>query len=465
MTSIQADLRNYDLFPRVVIEGEPVTITIRPLGQQAAFDPEIEYRILVLPRNDRDYQSVTETRTPRVTELFKKPDADGCIRVPFTFWGEQAWFFRVFLPGEKKHFLRLALYCLHEDMRGRYPFLGDLHVHSSCSDGKEAPEIVAANLRKIGYDFTVISDHRRYYGSLDAIRAYEGVKHDMEIVPGEEVHMPIGVPNIFVHSVNFGGVRSVNGLVDSNIAYTERGNDPKWFALDGKNYPAPITEEEYTRQVLEIAAAQKDRPAEVDPFTHAALLWAYDRIREAGGVAILAHPLGLDRSEWSAPEALTRHLLRTHPFDALELFGGADNAEMDGQQQARYAEIRAEGIDFPVVGSSDSHGATDCNPYRCLGQTILFARKNERRALMDAVLGKYTVAIENNSKEFRLAGSFRFVQYGRFLLDGWFPMHAELCFEEGRLMKEYVLGDPDAKAQLEALSGRCEKLMKKYFAI
>ena len=101
MTSIQADLRNYDLFPRVVIEGDPVTVTIRPLGQHAAFDPEAEYRVLVLPRNDRDYKSVTETRAPRVTELFKKPDADGCIRVPFTFRGEQVWFFRLFQPGER----------------------------------------------------------------------------------------------------------------------------------------------------------------------------------------------------------------------------------------------------------------------------------------------------------------------------------------------------------------------------
>ena len=188
--------------------------------------------------------------------------------------------------------------------------------------------------------------------------------------------MPIGIPNIFVHTVNFGGKRSVNGLVDSNIAYEERGSDPKWFALDGEQYPAPVTEEEYTRQVLEIAAEFPDLPPEIDPFTHAALVWTFRRIREAEGLSILAHPLGLDRSEWSAPEALTRQLLRTHPFDALELFGGADNAEMDEQQLFLYEEIRAEGIDFPVVGSSDSHGSTDCNPYRRLGQTILFARKN-----------------------------------------------------------------------------------------
>ena len=93
-------------------------------------------------------------------------------------------------------------------MAGRLPFRGDLHMHTCRSDGKEGPATVAANYRAKGYDFTVISDHHRYYPSLEAIEAY-GDLCDLAIIPGEEVHLPFND----VHYVNFGGTFSINALV------------------------------------------------------------------------------------------------------------------------------------------------------------------------------------------------------------------------------------------------------------
>jgi hypothetical protein len=72
--------------------------------------------------------------------------------------------------------------------------------------------------------------------------------------------------------------------------------------------------------------------------------------------------------------------------------------------------------------------------------------------------------VDRISPEYRLAGDFRFVQFGRFLKDHYFPLHDELCFEEGRLMKAYACGEAGAKEALEALQGRCGRLLEKYFA-
>ena len=461
LTSKKEYQYNYDLYPKVVIEGEPVMLTIRPLGRHAAFQPDVEYRMVVQPREDRDLlSSLTAPETPYAKEFPCKPDADGCLRFPVTFTGEGAWFIRFFEPEAEKNLAYVVLYSLHEDMRGRYPYLGEMHLHSTVSDGHQEPGIVMAALRQLGYDFTVLSDHRRYYGSLEAMQAFEGVPIDLNIVPGEECHLP----NIVVHIVNFGGTWSVNSLIDTCPAYSERGTDPKWHSLNGEMPPA-ISEDEYRRQVMEIADKLPELPPKVDRFTYAACLWIFDRIREAGGLGILAHPFWVYRHAFNVGLPLAEHLLRTHPFDAFELFGGEHAPDMDELQLYAYMKARAEGIDFPVVGSSDSHNCTDLNPIRSVGQTIVFAKENERQALIDAVKEQYSVAVDNCSKEFRLGGAFRFVSYGRFLKNEWFPLHDELCFEEGRLMREHVLGDPDAKKQLEALHGRVGKLMKKYFAI
>ena len=74
------------------------------------------------------------------------------------------------------------------------PYMGDLHVHSCRSDGREDPAIVAANYRKAGFDFMALTDHERWYPSDDMINAYKDVKlgiklfcfHDVDLVPEAE---------------------------------------------------------------------------------------------------------------------------------------------------------------------------------------------------------------------------------------------------------------------------------------
>jgi len=55
------------------------------------------------------------------------------------------------------------------------------------------------------------------------------------------------------------------------------------------------------------------------------------------------------------------------------------------------------------------------------------------------------------------------VRYARFLLEHYFPLHKELCYEEGRLMKAYVCGtQEDAAQQLSSLCGRTRKQRARY---
>ncbi len=56
------------------------------------------------------------------------------------------------------------------------------------------------------------------------------------------------------------------------------------------------------------------------------------------------------------------------------------------------------------------------------------------------------------------------VSYGIFLNRNYFPLHDELCYEEGRLMRAYIGGDERARNQLGNLKGQTHDLVKKYFA-
>ncbi|MBQ9116930.1 MAG: hypothetical protein IJY04_07890, partial [Clostridia bacterium] len=64
-----------------------------------------------------------------------------------------------------------------------------------------------------------ISDHRRFYPSLEAIEFWAG-KTDLTIVQGEEVHLP----HNDVHYVNFGSRFSIHALVKPS-SNAEAGDD------------------------------------------------------------------------------------------------------------------------------------------------------------------------------------------------------------------------------------------------
>ena len=144
----------------------------------------------------------------------------------------------------------------------------------------------------------------------------------------------------------------------------------------------------------------------------------------------------------------------------------AANYRKNGYQTIRYYEDKAKGIRFPIVGSTDSHNSLpDHSDMALMASTFVFAKENSRKSLISAIKEAYSVAVDTISAEYRLVGDFRLVKYTRFLLDEITPLHDELCFEEGRLMKAYAPGDLDAEEALRFISGRMDKFYQKYFAL
>lgn len=455
-------LNNYDIFPLVILKNKPTEIHIVPTGCRAEFEIGKEYKISINAIDGGDPEDFPATGDFKfITAVCNDK---GGFDICHTFDKEQEYFIVVF-NDEGKTIRMFPVYCVDEDMKGRYPFIGDLHMHTYLSDGRQSPEVVAANYRKYGYDFTVISDHRRYYPSLRAINAYKDVKIEMNIVPGEEVHLPpvYGKTND-VHIVNFGGEYSINAITEGSQT-EEMGEDEQYRSLYGK-CPPVLSYEDYQEKMQKLID-ECDVPEYIDKVPYAVCCWIFDEIRKANGLGIFAHPTW-KRDSFHIPEAFSDYMLEQKPFDAFEVLGGESYFEQNGFQTIKYYETMAKGVRLPIVGSTDSHSSYETNKNAFICETMVFAYENERKEIIKSIKDFYSVAIDTISDEYRIVGESRNVKYARFLLDNFFPIHDELCYEEGRLMKQYVTGTDEEKElaakELDFINGRMKKQREKYFS-
>jgi hypothetical protein len=134
-------------------------------------------------------------------------------------------------------------------------------------------------------------------------------------------------------------------------------------------------------------------------------------------------------------------------FDAFEVIGGVEQPECN-RQVALWGDLRAEGCDLPIVGSSDVHGL-----YKAFSFphhfTVCFAETNENGAIVDAVKNGLSVAVEAIGEEYGRRyfcyGSLRLVSYAQFLLRYYFPKTERLAAGEGCAMRAYAMGETSAE--------------------
>ena len=448
-------LYDYDIYPKVFLGDREQTVTVQPLGAHASVDPGTLCDIQIRKVSCDNYMAYPERACH--ADLAATVCEDGCLRFSAFFSGEGEYFIYINDRRTPERKIQISVYSLLPDMAGRYPYRGDLHLHTCRSDGKEAPATVAANYRGHGYDFMAMTDHHRYYPSLEAMNAWDGLT-DLTLVPGEEVQLPL----IDAHYINFGGSYSINALISPNHNQEKGGDDLNYRSLDGKA-PDVMSLNEFEAMIQEKA---KDIPLEneTERRSFAILQWIYSHIRAGGGLGVFPHPYWLC-PVMQMPEEYTEFVYRQGPFDAFEVLGGERYYAQNGFQTGFYYEMKAKGIDRAVVGSTDSHGSTEYNPGALICSTVVFAKENTREALVEAIRDKYSLAVDTNNCDYRLVGDFRLMKYGSFLMENYFPLHDFACRAEGYYMNRYLAGDERALEVLRAMKGQIPAMLKKYFAL
>lgn len=452
---------NYDVFPKIVPADATTVIRIRPRFRHLAFPAENKIAVSVCGvsglHTDGSYCKAARACTdPAHSELESfRLLPDGTLEITARFLGEQEHNITLDLtePGYRggdswalrsHEKLRFNVYSLREDLFKLRPWRGDFHMHSFYSDGREAPAYVAARNRELGMDFIAVTDHHRYAPSLEAMEFWKDQPVDLKIFPGEEVHLP----DNNVHIINFGGSHSINALAREN-------------------------EERYRAEVAVIEAELKKVFGDGDHFMTAASEWAFDRIREAGGVAVFCHPCW-QTDVYEINTAVTDEVFRRRKFDAFELLGGfyPDQWQSNNEQLAWCCEEWARGGRFPVVGLSDAHGTEKDSETEALAgwySTIVFSESVDFPVLGDAIRRGDCVAVQKVGLNGLpgIYGTHRLVRYAAFLWENYFPVHDEFCVEEGQLMREFLGGgiasEPARKA-LAALSGRTAAYREACFA-
>ena len=422
---------NYSVCPSVYQADVESTIFIVPNERAFLLFEGEEYLITINGVNT----DVPERKIPSHHTQYKVKASGGYLCFKHTFEDEQSH--RIVVSYGEKEIARQAVYSLREDLYNLVPLRGDLHAHSYRSDGARDPSALLGHFREQGYDFTTLSDHNRYYPGGEIDETYKDVKLGITHIQGEEVH----VPETPLHIVHVGGKSSVAQIyIDNSEEYRAQMAEYK------ANVPAAVP------------AKYADR--------YAMAKWVCDRVCEAGGLSIFAHPFWVpsDSASYNACDEFSMILLKSGMFDAFELIGGISAGE-NNRQIALWGDARAEGVNISVVGSSDVHKIKEAKSFPN-HFTVCFAKSRSEADILEAVKSGLSVAVEAQGNEYertyRAYGSFRLVSYARFLLNNYFPKLQRVCQGEGVAMGAFAMGKVD-KLMIECQVEYTESFKDVYF--
>lgn len=247
----------------------------------------------------------------------------------------------------------------------------DLHSHSTASDGLVSPSELVRRAHANGVTLFSLTDHDETRGLAEA--AATAAEVGMDFVTGVEISVSWGPETIHVVGLNIAPehesiaaglawVRGSRGRRARRIAEQLESigvRDALAGAMRHVENPDLISRSHFARFLVERGYGRdtqsvfrnylvRGKPGYV-PHEWTSLGDAIRWIRDAGGIAVVAHP---GRYKLSTAEMKTfLEEFREHGGDAIEVITGSHSAA----QYAEYAQI-ARRMDFAASRGSDWHG-------------------------------------------------------------------------------------------------------------
>ncbi|MFH1217571.1 MAG: PHP domain-containing protein [Pseudomonadota bacterium] len=247
----------------------------------------------------------------------------------------------------------------------------DLHLHSNCSDGTMTPEELVEEAHRLGISAISITDHDTIEGTAEAMEA--GKKRGVEVVSGVEISAYLD--DTPLHMLGYGFRHSDLALHEklkqvqlareernSKILYnlgqlginitpaelkkqsgTGQTGRPHIAAILMEKKIVRTMDEAFARYLRRGAAAYAER-------TRLMATDAIDMISAAGGIAVLAHPLTLDRTMLTLATVLERlHKLGIAGVEAYyPIYSVGERGKIIGLCRE---------LGLLITGGSDFHGS------------------------------------------------------------------------------------------------------------
>ena len=213
-------------------------------------------------------------------------------------------------------------------------FKGNIHTHTSESDGDADPRTVVRWYRQHDYDFLVLSDHN-HLTIIDYAEGQRRFKRPL-MVPGEELSIRLNEGTVPVHINGIGINRMVEPIDADDVVSTLQAN--------------------------------------------------VDAIHQAGGIASINHP----NYQWAFDDQALKQVVGAN---LLEIFNGVHVANVEGapgrpSYEQIWDRVLSAGRAIFGVASDDSHNYSDfgqdqANPGR--GWVVVRAEVLSSKAIVDAM--------------------------------------------------------------------------------
>lgn len=250
----------------------------------------------------------------------------------------------------------------------------DLHSHSDCSDGVLTPELVAARAKKNGVGAWALTDHDTVKGTPSARAA--ALELGLHYVSGVEISVTWAKQTIHIVGLQIDETEStlVQGLTDTRAGRMLRARDMATQltaagipgslegALQYVTNPESISRTHFARHLVASGICPdissvfrnyliKGKPGYV-PHRWATLQNAITWIRNAGGIAVVAHP-GRYKLDAIALDAFLSEF-KELGGSAIEVVTGSHTVD----QYQQYAKI-AQHYGLLASRGSDFHSSTE----------------------------------------------------------------------------------------------------------
>ncbi len=243
--------------------------------------------------------------------------------------------------------------------RGNW-YKGNLHMHTTRSDGHLDPKDAVEIYRKNGYDFIALTDHRR-----PSVTMEPGESKNPDDWEGGEVETEC-------HSCAEAGKEPGDDIVDAGKMLILSGVE---WDTGGANTRA--AGDVLTYHILGIGMTSH-RGVNYRENPHPAPQEIVDAIRADGGIAILAHPA------WSVMDP--KGILNLNGITAAEIYNSVSDLPFNGQRADSSAWFDIWGTNYdrliPAVASDDAHGYEGD---QCYSYTMVNAAELSRDGILDAL--------------------------------------------------------------------------------